>query len=175
MMKNFYPDRYFNMKDNIPFQKYYDKGYRSIIFDIDNTLVPHNAPSNSEVVEFIDRLKHMGFSICLLSNNDKQRVSNFNRDLNVNYIYKAMKPFASGYKKAMNAMGTKPSNTIFVGDQIFTDIWGAKRLGIFSILLEPINSKEEFQIILKRIPEKIIKSSYRKQKGLGKYDFEREF
>ena len=72
----------------------------------------------------------------------------------------------------MEILETDLNNTLFVGDQIFTDIWGANRANMYSILLDPINPKEEIQIILKRIPEKLVKWVYRKQKGLrkGKFD-----
>lgn len=173
-MKNLYPNRYFDKKEDIPFHTYYQKGFRGVIFDIDNTLVPHDAPSDEQVVQFIQHLKEMGFQICLLSNNDKQRVASFNENINVKFIYKANKPFASGYIKAMEVLGTNKENTLFVGDQIFTDVWGAKRVGIFSILLDPINPKEEIQIILKRIPEKYIKWNYRRKNRLKKMEFDQE-
>ena len=76
------------------------------------------------------------------------------------YIFKAGKPGVKNYRKAMKLMETDTSNTIFIGDQIFTDIFGAKRAGIKNILLEPINKKEEIQIVLKRYIEKIVLYSY---------------
>ena len=72
------------------------------------------------------------------------------------YIYKGGKPGAKGYKKAMETMGTDVKNTLFVGDQLFTDIWGANRLGIQTVLVKPINPKEEIQIVLKRYLERIV-------------------
>ena len=173
-MHNLYPNRYFDKKEDIPFETYYSQGYRGIIFDIDNTLVPHDAPVDDVAISFIQRLKQMGFQICLLSNNDEERVSSFNEPLQVKYIYKANKPFRSGYEKAMEVLGTDKDNTLFVGDQIFTDIWGARRTGLFSILLDPINPKEEIQIVLKRIPEKYIKWSYRRKCGLKEKEYDGE-
>ena len=93
--------------------------------------------------------------------------------LGVHYVYKAWKPGKEGYRKGMEILGTDLSNTLFVGDQIFTDIWGANRVGMYSILLDPINPKEEIQIILKRIPEKYIKWRYRKKHGLQKGEFDK--
>lgn len=171
-MKNLYPDRFFDKKEDIPFQQYYHLGYRGVIFDIDNTLVPHDAPPDKKAIVFINQLKAMGFRICLLSNNDKERVSSFNKPLQVEYIYKAGKPLRSGYEKAMKVLSTDVNNTLFVGDQIFTDVWGARRIGIFSILLDPINPKEEIQIVLKRIPEKFIKWNYRRKHGLNKSEYD---
>lgn len=173
-MNNLYPNRFFDKKEDIPFQEYYDMGYRGVIFDIDNTLVPHNEPTDEKTVAFINRLKQMGFRICLLSNNDRERVASFNKLLQVSFVYRANKPFASGYEMAMNAINTDIKNTLFVGDQIFTDVWGAKRMGIFSILLDPINPKEEIQIIIKRIPEKYIKWNYRRKHGLEKGEYDKQ-
>lgn len=172
-MRNLYPDRYYNKKEDVPFEEYYGQGYRGLIFDIDNTLVPHDAPADEKAAAFIQYLKGLGYRICLLSNNDEKRVASFNEPLQVRYIHKAGKPSRKGYIKAMEVLGTDFSNTLFVGDQIFTDIWGAKRTGIFSILLEPIHPREEIQIILKRIPEKYIKWNYRRRHNLKKGEFDK--
>lgn len=172
-MHNLYPDRYYDKKEDVPFEAYYEQGFRGVIFDIDNTLVPHDAPADEGAAEFIAYLKKIGYRICLLSNNDRERVAAFNETIQVKYIYKAAKPLIGGYKKAMEELGTDISHTLFVGDQIFTDIWGAKRTGLFSILLDPIDKREEIQIILKRIPERFIKWSYRRKKGLLKTEFDK--
>ncbi len=119
------------------------KGYRGILFDIDNTLVPHNAPANEQAVQLMKQLKAIGFQICLVSNNKEPRVAAFNEKLQVNYIYKAGKPKRAGYQKAMRLLGTNTSNTLFVGDQLFTDLWGANNSGITSILVKPIDKKKK--------------------------------
>ena len=163
MFQKFYPSEYYTSTDVIDFAEYYKKGYRGILFDIDNTLVPHNAPATEEAIRLIHRLKKIGFGICLVSNNKEPRVSEFNKPLDVKYIYKAGKPKRSGYQKAMQLLGTDTTNTLFVGDQLFTDLWGANNTGITSLLVKPIDKKEEIQIILKRIPEKWILHSYLKK------------
>ncbi len=86
----------------------------------------------------------------------------FNKDIKVCSIHKAHKPRTGSYKKAMQLMGTDVGNTLFVGDQIFTDVWGANRTGIHTILVKPIHPKEEIQIVLKRIPEKWILHCYQR-------------
>ena len=68
------------------------------------------------------------------------------------------------YNRAMKLMGTDRTNTVFIGDQLFTDIWGAKRAGIRNILVKPIHPKEEIQIVLKRYLEKIVLHFYLKEK-----------
>ena len=87
----------------------------------------------------------------------------FNEEIQTNYIYNAHKPSTKNYKKAMEIMGTDDSNTLFVGDQLFTDVWGAKRSGIRNILVKPIHPKEEIQIVLKRYLEKIVLHFYKKK------------
>lgn len=173
-MQNLYPNRYFDKKEDIPFETYYERGYRGVIFDIDNTLVPHDAPADQSAIRLIRYLREIGFQICLLSNNDEKRVASFNEPLQVHYIHKANKPFREGYERAMEVLGTDRKHTLFVGDQIFTDIWGARRTGIFSILLDPINPREEIQIILKRIPERYVKWNYRRRHNLKKGEFDKE-
>lgn len=168
MFKSFYPDCYMNSTYEIDFDAYYEKGYRGIIFDIDNTLVPHGAPADERSKALFAHLKELGYKVVLLSNNKEPRVKMFNDVVKVSYIFKAGKPLVKNYLKAMEMMGTNKDNTIFVGDQLFTDVWGAKRTGIHNVLVQPINKKEEIQIVLKRYLEKIVLKSYKRfQKKQG--------
>ena len=82
-----------------------------------------------------------------------------------NYVYKADKPSAKGYVQGMEHMGTTASNTMFVGDQIFTDIWGAKRAGVYAVLVHPIAKHEEIQIVLKRKLEWFVLRRYHKKRS----------
>lgn len=168
MFKSFYPDCYMNSTYEIDFDAYYEKGYRGIIFDIDNTLVPHGAPADERSKALFVHLKELGYQVVLLSNNKEPRVKMFNDVVKVSYIFKAGKPLVKNYLKAMEMMGTNKENTIFVGDQLFTDVWGAKRTGIHNVLVQPIDKKEEIQIVLKRYLEKIVLASYKRyQKKQG--------
>ncbi len=150
MFEYFYPNEYYESTYMIPFERLYEEGFRGIIFDIDNTLVPHGAPADARSIELFDRLKAIGFSITLLSNNGEERVALFNKDVNVNTIHKAGKPGVKGYLKACEMMNTDVDNTVFIGDQIFTDIMGAKKSGMKAIMVKYMNPREEIQIILKR-------------------------
>ena len=163
MFDRFFPDDYKMSTYVIPFEKLYEDGFRGVIFDIDNTLVPHGAPADDRAKKLFARLKKIGFSSCLISNNQEARVKMFNEEIQTNYIYNAHKPSTKNYKKAMEIMGTDDSNTLFVGDQLFTDVWGAKRSGIRNILVKPIHPKEEIQIVLKRYLEKIVLHFYKKK------------
>lgn len=163
MFDKFFPDDYRMSTYVIPFDKLYEEGYRGVIFDIDNTLVPHGAPADERAKKLFKRLEEIGFSSCLISNNQETRVKMFNEEIGTHYIYNAHKPSTKNYKKAMEIMGTDCSNTIFIGDQLFTDVWGAKRSGIRNILVKPIHPREEIQIVLKRYLERIVLYFYKKK------------
>ena len=98
-----------------------------------------------------------------MSNNKDPRVRSFAEQVDSPYLYKAGKPLAGGYLKAMEITGSTPEDTLFFGDQLFTDVWGAKRLGIRCILSKPIDPKEEIQIVLKRYLEKPVLREYNKR------------
>ena len=88
----------------------------------------------------------------------------FNDEVHSQYIYKAGKPFPANYIRAMELMGTTPQTTMFVGDQLFTEVWGAKKAGIRTWLVKPIHPKEEIQIVLKRRLEWIVLFFYKRSK-----------
>ncbi len=162
MLQKFYPEQYVKSTYSIDFEKLYNDGFRGLLFDIDNTLVKHGEDATPEAIELFTKLKKMGFQICLISNNKIERVERFNKDIQVKYIFDAKKPSRKNYKKAMELMGTDVSNTMFIGDQLFTDVYGASRTGMHNILVEPIDKKEEIQIVLKRYLEKIVLYFYKK-------------
>lgn len=164
MFDKFFPDEYVASTYVIPFEKLYEEGYRGLVFDIDNTLVPHGAPADGRAKKLFARLKEIGFKCCLISNNKEARVKMFNEEIGVDYVYNAQKPLTKNYKKAMELMHTDLSNTIFIGDQLFTDVYGAKRTGMRNILVKPINPKEEIQIVLKRYLEKIVLYFYKRKR-----------
>ena len=163
MLKRFYPDEYLDSTYSIDFKQLFEEGYRGLIFDIDNTLVPHGAPADERAIALFSGLKCLGFQCCLLSNNQLPRVELFNKDVQVHFIENAHKTSMKNYRKAMEIMETNVKNTIFIGDQIFTDIYGAKRAGIRTILVKPIHPKEEIQIVLKRYLEKIVLFFYKRR------------
>lgn len=165
MLETFYPDYEAESAYVIDYERLYEQGYRGIIYDIDNTLVPHGAPADERAIALFDRLKKIGFQVMLLSNNKEPRVKMFNDSVNAKYIYKAGKPGKAGYERAMQELGTTAENTLFVGDQLFTDVWGAKRTGIVSYLVKPIHPKEEIQIVLKRYLEKVVLYFYHKRQA----------
>lgn len=164
MLERFYPDEYLDSTYGIDFKEWYRKGYRGVLFDIDNTLVPHGQPADERAKELFAGLRALGMKCCLISNNQLPRVKPFADEVQAFYIEDAHKPSRKSYVKAMELMGTDTSNTLFVGDQLFTDVYGARRTGIKSILVKPIHPKEEIQIVLKRYLEKIVLFFYERRK-----------
>lgn len=164
MLEPFYPKHYVTSAYGIPYGKVYEKGVRGVIFDVDNTLVADNAPADDRARRLFGKLREMGMETCLLSNNREPRVAAFAGEVGTKYIYKGNKPSTKGYVHAMELMGTAPESTICVGDQLFTDIWGANRSGIESYLAKPIDPREEIQIRLKRWPEKVVLHFYRRKR-----------
>ena len=164
-MSFLYPADYKESTYSIDFDELYKKGYRGVIFDVDNTLVPHGAPADERAISLFTHLKEIGFSCMLLSNNKEPRVAMFNEPIGTHMIWKAGKPLADNYRKAMQMMKTDTSNTLFVGDQLFTDICGARKAGMTTYLVKPIHPKEEIQIVIKRFFEKIVLYFYAKERG----------
>lgn len=168
MLKQFYPKRLAESSYSIDYEKLYREGYRGILFDIDNTLVEHGADATERAIELFARLKQIGFQTCLISNNSDERVRRFNRKIGTNYIPKANKPSTRNYLRAVKMMETQIENTVFVGDQLFTDVFGANRVGMLTYLVKPIHPKEEIQIVLKRRLERIVLFFYRRDIAKGK-------
>lgn len=166
MLERFYPDHEAESAYDIDYRELYQAGYRGIIFDIDNTLVPHGAPADERAVALFAELHELGYATLLLSNNKEPRVKSFAEQVNALYRFKAGKPGREGYLRAMEQMGTDRTDTLFVGDQLFTDVWGAKRVGIVSYLTRPIHPKEEIQIVLKRRLERIVLYFYHKKQRM---------
>lgn len=165
MFQTFYPGEYLDSTYVIDFEKMYREGYRGIIFDIDNTLVEHGVPADDRAIALFEKLRAIGFQTCAISNNQEPRVQPFAKKVKTMYVSNAHKPSTKNYLKACQMMGTTIDNTFFVGDQLFTDVWGANRAKIRTILVKPINKKEEIQIVLKRYLERIVLHFYKQQQA----------
>ncbi len=157
MMKNLYADLYLENIGSITASMLTKMGMEAVVLDVDNTLVPHDDPNPTpEVEKFLSDMHKGGIKICVVSNNNQERVKPFCDKIGVEYfVSDALKPRAYGYLKATEIMGVKAEKTVAIGDQVFTDVWGGNRAGCYTILLEPIDTKSEpFYIKIKRILEK---------------------
>lgn len=138
MGKLFYPDQYCESVFTIDFDKLFELGYKGIIFDIDNTLVPHGKDSTDEVDNLFKRIHNIGFKTLLLSNNDEQRVKRFIKNIDTLYVCDAKKPKKEGYLKAINKLELPNDQIICIGDQVFTDVFGANKVKLSCILVKYI-------------------------------------
>ncbi len=141
--KCFIPDLMTTSVFEIPLQDLAQRNIKGMILDLDNTITEWNNPEiKDEMIHWFNNLQQFGISACLLSNNKGPRVMEAAHKLGISYVARATKPRRSGYRKAMEVLKTTESETVVVGDQIFTDILGGNRTGLYTILVNPINSKE---------------------------------
>ena len=164
MFKNLIPDYYFSDISSIDINILKSKGIKHVICDLDNTLDSHEQATPSEnALLFIEKLKGNGFSVCIISNGKENRVKTYTDGTDLKYIANAGKPLRKSYLKALASLGCKPTDAAFIGDQIFTDTWGANRLGITTILVDPIESFENPFFYIKRALETFVKSKITKE------------
>ncbi|CAJ1314195.1 YqeG family HAD IIIA-type phosphatase [Paenibacillus sp. PK4536] len=129
---------------DIDLEAMYAKGYRGIITDLDNTLVGAKAPNATpELIEWFAKVKKYGFELIIVSNNNMSRVSLFATPLDIKFVHAARKPSNAPFRKAMTLMKWSEEQTIVIGDQLLTDVYGGNRLGLFTILVLPIAAADE--------------------------------
>lgn len=129
-------------------------GVRALLLDVDNTLSNgHGFPIAPEAEAHLQVLQDAGILLCVLSNNNEERVSSFAKPLGLFYVAHAKKPSASGVLRALEMLKVKKEETMMVGDQLYTDIWGGNRGGIKTTLVQPRGGAETFFIRLKRALE----------------------
>ncbi|MDR1665215.1 MAG: YqeG family HAD IIIA-type phosphatase [Clostridiales bacterium] len=158
------PDYYYDSIYMIPYNDLWQRGIRALIFDLDNTLAPYDTPRpQAKVIALIRRLKRIGFTVCLLTNNTKKRVDTYNEHLELIAIHGAMKPFASGINRAIKAMDAKREETAIIGDQLFSDIWGGRNAKILTILVKPVSKYDIPLVRWRRLPEKLLINAYLKK------------
>lgn len=139
------PQLYVDSIFAIPLDDLWCRGIRGLIFDVDNTLTGWRGKElDPETLEWFAKLAEIGFKVCLVSNSSQQeRVMAFGHLLKVCAIPRACKPMGRAFREALKNLKTGPARTAVIGDQIFTDILGGNRLGLYTILVAPL-SKEEF-------------------------------
>ena len=156
-MMRLFPDLYVESVSDIDYKALYDNGVRALIFDIDNTLVPHGSCCTDDVRRLFERLHRIGFATLLLSNNSEARVADFAEGLNTLWIADADKPRPESFGRALKLLGVDAREAVVIGDTTFTDIAGANRAGIASILVKYIGYyKKEKKGIRRRIERMIL-------------------
>ena len=156
---NIYPDAYFKKVEDISIEFLNKNKIKALLLDVDNTLVDRTKKMTEGVIKWAKELKGQGVKLYILSNtNDKAKIQNIVKKIDIPYQHFAMKPLKRGFKKAQKELEEKSENIAIVGDQIFTDIIGGNRCHMYTILVEPINEKEFWYTIWKRPIEKRIKN-----------------
>ena len=156
---NIYPDAYFKKVEDINVEFLNKNRIKALLLDVDNTLVDHTKKMTESVIKWVKELKGQGVKLYILSNtNDKQKIENIVKQIDIPYQYFAMKPLKKGFKKAQKELGEKSENMAIVGDQIFTDVIGGKRCHMYTILVEPIKEKDFWYTAWKRPIENKIKN-----------------
>ena len=153
---NIYPDLYLDSVKLINSELLKKNKITGLIIDVDNTLVDYDRNLIDGAEEWCEELK----------SNKKDKVETVSKILDVPYIMFAKKPFKSGFKKAKEKLDLKSSQIAVVGDQLFTDVVGANRMGMFSILVKPVGEKDIFITKIKRpLENHLLKKYIEKKKG----------
>ena len=143
-------------------------GVRAILSDIDNTLAPYEQPNSDEHIRaWLNELKEAGISVALISNNHADRVEIFNSDLELIAYADAGKPFGKTLRRAMKQLGSVPSNTAMLGDQLLTDALAGNLLGLKVFVVPPIRDKQSAFVRFKRYLERPVIRRYHKKHGGG--------
>ncbi|AKL95268.1 HAD superfamily (subfamily IIIA) phosphatase [Clostridium aceticum] len=166
-MKFLTPDLYVESILHLDLEKLKARNIKGLIIDIDNTLVAWDIKyASEEAKQWLLSLKEEGFEVCLVSNNTEDRVVTFNEKLQLPAIHRATKPRRGAFKKAMENMGTTVHNTAVIGDQIFTDVLGGNRMGLFTVLVVPIESKEFWwTTLVRKVERHVLKVVLKEHRG----------
>lgn len=164
-----YPNEIYSAIEKIDIKKLKEKGIKGIILDVDNTLIDSSKVLSEEVIKWVENAKEEGMKICILSNtNKKRKVEKVANDLNIPYFMFAIKPMKRGFKKCIELLNLDPKNICAIGDQIFTDVLGGNRMGMYTIYTKPINDKDcSITTTIKRPIEKIVIKKFEKKKGMN--------
>ena len=159
-----YPDYYCKDVTQITPELLRNNNIKGLVLDIDNTLIDIDRKMLDGAKQWHDNILKEGFKSMILSNTNKiDKVEQVANTLNIEYINFAKKPAKSGFTKAKNKLKLEPENIAVIGDQIFTDVLGAKRSKMFAILVEPVDKRDFWYTKWKRPMENFIIKQYLKK------------
>lgn len=173
MKKFFAPDYYIKTYRDLNIERLKQRGIKVLVCDIDNTLVAHDIKTPDEDVKaFIQRVKDAGMQVVLVSNNVKERVDLFAKDLHVKTYPFARKPLKGTYRKMMQDSGCGKQEIAVLGDQLLTDMLGANRIGFYTILTNPVAKKDLTCTKINRVFENMVYKvlKFRGKLVKGEYD-----
>lgn len=162
-----YPKLYCKKVTDITVQYLKDNNIKALMLDVDNTLLDFDLNIIEGLEQWYEELKKENIKCIIVSNSNKlKKVKMISELLEIPYVMFATKPFKRGFKKAQKILDVNYENIGVVGDQIFTDIIGANRLKMFSILVHPIAEKDLWMTKIKRpLEELVIKKYLKSQEG----------
>lgn len=140
-------------------------GFRGVILDVDNTLTTHDNPVPSDgVLAWLEKARAAGLKLIILSNNSPERVSLFAKLLGLEFESNGRKPLPTGYRRALTRLGLSSKEAVAIGDQIFTDVLGARLAGIYCIFVNPIELEHTRFFRFKRWLERPILSGFERRR-----------
>ncbi len=167
-MDIFIPDVYAKSIYTINYDKLKKQGIKCLLFDLDNTMAPVNEDlPDKKVKELFNSLEDKGFKLIIFSNAGKNRVQPFKEQLNIDASCYSLKPLKKKYNKVLKIYSYKVSAIAAIGDQLLADVLGANRMGMTSILVNPLSNNDFFTTKFNRRIEKII---YRKMAKRGLFE-----
>lgn len=140
----FIPDLFVDSITAVEVTELRERGIEGIILDLDNTLLGRaESEMGTDVREWLEQAKAVRLKLCINSNSDRwERVRAIGEELAIPRLAWASKPRRWGFRRAMQFMGTLPPTTAVIGDQIFTDVLGGNRLGLYTILVRPLRGDD---------------------------------
>lgn len=168
MHRLFYPRLYVSSIFDINLDDLQQRGIKNMIFDLDNTIIERGAPEFPvKVMEWLDAVRKRGIRIAIVSNNRTRSAEKMAAKAGIPAVFNAIKPRRSPFKKVLRMLKAKPGETAVVGDQIFTDVVGGNRLGMYTILTKPMKGKEFIgTTLITRQLERLFLPRIRKRVGL---------
>lgn len=170
-MDKFIPDLYQKSIYDIDYKKLKKKGIKCLLFDLDNTLVPVSESVPSKKVKELFSVLEKDFKVIIISNSGKKRLTPFKEGLNVDVSASSHKPMKKKYLKIMDIYKFKYHEIAAIGDQLLTDIYGANRIGITSILINPMGEQEKCCTKINRFFESFLYRKLRKKGILRKGEY----
>lgn len=144
----------FDRAEDIPFEMLRDQGVRAVLFDLENTLIPAGGPFTQEAREVVKRVRAAGMNPGVVSNASAAWVPETLQAEGLPFVAPAGKPGREAFHEGCRLVGARPSETIYVGDQLITDVLGPQRAGLRSILLRPRYSQEALSSKFQRVVAK---------------------
>lgn len=164
------PDEFVESVFEITPEKLHQLGMKGIITDLDNTLVEWDrADCTEELSEWFLMMKDAGIQIIIASNNNEERVKKFADPIGVPYIFRARKPLGKGFYSALVRLKLKREEVVMVGDQLLTDVFGAKRQKLYTILVRPVAQSDGWVTRFNRFVERRVFNDL-KRKGIKTWE-----